>query len=125
MSVCYIFCSSPSRSEGSRSPSPERPTSKKRQRIARDVSDDENLRDSEEEEDDEDYEFSRRARNRKKKKGSEFIITEAEVDEDADEEDEDYYDDDGAVLVSVIFKTVFGISKYTILYSCIFYAVFG
>ena len=123
-----LFFSSPSRSEGSRSPSPpptERPSST-RKRIARDISDDENLRDSEEDEDDEDYEFSRKARNRKKKKGSEFIITEAEVDEDADEEDEDYYEDDGAVLVSLILKTVIeGITvQCTILYSCVFYAVF-
>ena len=111
----FLFFSSPSRSEGSRSPSPERPSSKKRQRIVRDVSDDDNLRDSEEDEDDEDYEFSRRARNRKKKKGSEFIITEAEVDEDADEDDEDYYEDDGAVLVSLTLKTViegFGLSRW-------------
>lgn len=85
-----------SRSEGSRSPSPEaRPNkAKKNHRVQDDSDDDDELRDSEEAEDDDDYDYSRNKR-KKRRKGNEFIIDEAEVDEDADEDDEAWDEDDG------------------------------
>lgn len=85
-----------SRSEGSRSPSPEsRPakSSRKSRKVQDDSDDDDELRDSEEAEDDEDFEYNRR--RKKRRKGNEFIIDEAEVDEDADEDDENWDEEDG------------------------------
>ena len=108
--ICCTDCAfyrSISRSEGSRSPSPEaRPNkAKKNRRVQDDSDDDDELRDSEEAEDDDDYDYSRNKR-KKRRKGNEFIIDEAEVDEDADEDDEAWDEDDGGFGVSWHFSNL-------------------